>query len=66
MFQMGMIALLILQLDGDIDEDVSHRIKAGWLKWRQASDILCDFKMSLKLKSKFYKTVIRPIILYGA
>jgi hypothetical protein len=61
-----MIALLILQLDGDIDEDVSHRIKAGWLKWRQASDILCDSKMSLKLKSKFYKTVIRPIILYGA
>jgi hypothetical protein len=66
MFQMGMIALLILQLDGDIDEDVSHRIKAGWLKWRQASDILCDSKMSLKLKSKFYKTAIRPIILYGA
>jgi hypothetical protein len=60
-----MIALLILQLDGDIDENVSHRIKADWLKWRQASDILCDSKMSLKLKSKFYKTAIRLIILYG-
>jgi hypothetical protein len=23
---------LILQKDGDIDEDLSHRIKAGWLK----------------------------------
>jgi hypothetical protein len=23
----------ILQKDGDIDEDVSHKIKAGWLKW---------------------------------
>jgi hypothetical protein len=22
----------MLQKDGDIDEDVSHRIKAGWLK----------------------------------
>jgi hypothetical protein len=22
--------------DGDIDEDVKHRIKAGWMKWRQA------------------------------
>jgi hypothetical protein len=24
----------MLQRDGDIDEDVSHRIKAGWMKWR--------------------------------
>jgi hypothetical protein len=32
----------MLKKDGDIDEDVNHRIKAGWIKWRQASDILCD------------------------
>ena len=32
----------MLQMDGDIDADVSHRIKAGWIKWRQASGILCD------------------------
>jgi hypothetical protein len=24
----------MLQRDGDIDEDVSHRIKTGWMKWR--------------------------------
>ena len=23
----------MMQKDGDIDEDVSHRIKVGWLKW---------------------------------
>ena len=23
----------MLQKDGDINEDVSHRIKVGWLKW---------------------------------
>jgi hypothetical protein len=28
----------MLQKNGDIDEDVSHRIKADWLKWRQPSD----------------------------
>ena len=27
----------MLQKNGDIDEDVRHRISAGWLKWRQAS-----------------------------
>jgi hypothetical protein len=26
----------MLQRDSDIDEDVSHRIKAGWMKWHQA------------------------------
>ena len=56
----------MLQSDGEIDEDVSHRIRAGWVKWRQASCILCDRKVPQKLKGKFYRTAIRPAILYGA
>jgi hypothetical protein len=56
----------MLQKDGDIDEDVSHRIKASWLKWRQASGVLCDCRVPLKLKEKFYRTAIRPAMLYGA
>jgi hypothetical protein len=56
----------MLQKNGDIDEDVSHRIKAGWLKWRQASSVLCDPRMPIKLKGKFYRTAIRPAMLYGA
>jgi hypothetical protein len=54
----------MLQKDEDIDEDVSHRIKAGWLKWRQASVVLCDPRVSLKLKGKFYRAAIRPAMLY--
>jgi hypothetical protein len=56
----------MLQRDGDIDADVSHRIKAGWMKWRQASGILCDKRVPQKLKGKFYRTAIRPAMLYGA
>ena len=56
---------LMLQRDGDIDEDVSHRIKAGWMKWRQASGVLCDKRVPQKLKGKFYRTTIRPAMLYG-
>ncbi|PUZ50923.1 hypothetical protein GQ55_6G114100 [Panicum hallii var. hallii] len=56
----------MLQKDGDIDEDVRHRILAGWLKWRQASGILCDKKVPQRLKGKFYRTAIRPAMLYGA
>jgi hypothetical protein len=49
---------LMLQKDGDIDKDLSHRIKVGWLKWRQISDVLCNPRVPLKLKSKFYRTTI--------
>jgi hypothetical protein len=56
----------MLQKNEDIDEDVSHRIKAGWLKWRQASSVLCDRRVPLKLKGEFYRIAIRPAMLYGA
>jgi hypothetical protein len=55
----------MLQKDEDIDEDVSHEIKAGWLKWCQASGVLCDPRVPLKRKGKFYKAAIRPAMLYG-
>jgi hypothetical protein len=56
----------MLQKDEDIDEDVSHRIKVDWLNWCQASVVLCDRRVPLKLKSKFHRTAIRPAMLYGA
>ena len=56
----------MLQNDGEIDEDVRHRISSGWLKWRQASSVLCDRRVPQRLKGKFYRTTIRPAMLYGA
>jgi hypothetical protein len=56
----------MLQSDGEIDEDISQRIRAGWVKWRQASGVLCDKKVSNKLKGKFYMTAIRSAIMYDA
>jgi hypothetical protein len=55
----------MLQKNVDIDEDVSHRIKVDWLKWRQAFGVLCDPRGPLKLKCKLYRTAIRPAMLYG-
>uniref|UniRef100_A0A8I6YAQ5 Reverse transcriptase domain-containing protein n=1 Tax=Hordeum vulgare subsp. vulgare TaxID=112509 RepID=A0A8I6YAQ5_HORVV len=56
----------MLQKDGDIDEDMVHRIKAGWMKWHQASRVLCDKRVPQKLKGRFYRTAIRHAMLYGA
>ena len=55
----------IIQCDGNIDRDVTHRIQAGWLKWRSASGVLCDRTMPLHLKGRFYRTAVRPALLYG-
>jgi hypothetical protein len=56
----------MIQKDGDIDEDLSYRIKAGWLKWCQTSGVLCDPRVPLNLKGKVYRTAIRSAMLYGA
>jgi hypothetical protein len=55
----------MLQREGDTDEDVSQRIKVGWIKWRQTSRVIYDKRVPHKLKGKFYRTVITPTMLYG-
>ncbi|KAM2988729.1 hypothetical protein FF2_002788 [Malus domestica] len=55
----------ILQKNGELDEDLHHRIQARWMKWNNASSVLCDRRMLLKLKRKFYRATIRLTMLYG-
>jgi hypothetical protein len=56
----------MLQSEEEIDEDVTHRIRAGWVKWRQVFGVFYDKKVPNKLKSKFYTTAIRLAMMYGA
>ena len=56
----------IIQQNGDIDEDISHRIRVGWKKWKSASGVLCDKRVPLGLKGKVYRMVVRPVVLYGS
>ncbi|GJT64962.1 retrovirus-related pol polyprotein LINE-1 [Tanacetum coccineum] len=56
----------VLHRSGRIDDDVAHRIRAGWMKWRAASGVLCDRRIPLKIKGKFYRAAIRPAMLYGS
>ena len=54
----------MLHKEGGVNEDVTHCIKAGWLKWRVASGNLCDQKVPLRVKGKFYMVSIRIALLY--
>ena len=42
------------------------KLKAAWQKWRVLAGVLCDAKMQKYLKGKVYKTMIRPVLMYGA
>lgn len=56
----------VLENDGTIDADVTHRKNTGWLRWRELTGVLCDTRMPVRVKGKVYKTAIRPAITYGA
>lgn len=45
----------LFQENGEIGDDVTHCIGAGWSKWRLASRVMCDKKVSLKFKGKLYR-----------
>ena len=52
--------------DGDTTFEARRRANATWMKWRQTTGVMCDRKIPTRLKSKVYRTVIRPVALYGA
>ena len=54
-----------LQNTGGIDLEVHARISATWMRWKEVTGVLCDRKMPTRLKSKIYRTVVRPVALYG-
>nr|XP_043639715.1 uncharacterized protein LOC122610824 [Erigeron canadensis] len=36
------------------------------MKWRATTGVVCDKRIPLKLKGKFYRVAIRPAMLYGS
>ena len=54
-----------LSSDGRCKEEMRRRIQAGWMCWKKVSMVLCDKKLSAKVKGKMYKSVVRPAIFYG-
>ena len=55
-----------LAKDGELDEEVTHRVQSMWNNWKRVSGVLCDRIMNVKIKGKVYRTVVRSVLMYGA
>ncbi|KAK3567244.1 hypothetical protein QTP86_015085 [Hemibagrus guttatus] len=54
-----------VQNNGECGKEVKKRVQAGWNGWRKVSGVLCDRKISARIKGKVCRTVVRPAMLYG-
>ncbi|KAK3520871.1 hypothetical protein QTP70_035024 [Hemibagrus guttatus] len=54
-----------VQSNGECGKEVKKRVQAGWNGWRKVWGVLCERKISVRIKGKVYRTVVRPAMLYG-
>ena len=40
--------------DGSLDGEISHRIQSGWKNWKRTTGVLCDRKISARVKGKVF------------
>ena len=55
----------VIDGSGGCGMDVDGRIKVAWSRW-DLSGVINDKKVPMKLKSKLYKTVVRPAMVDGS
>ncbi|KAK3519801.1 hypothetical protein QTP70_006182 [Hemibagrus guttatus] len=52
-----------VQSNGECGKEVKKRVQAGWNGWRKVSGVLCERKISARIKGKVYRTVVRAAML---
>ena len=51
---------------GTLNSKTADRIQSGWRNWKNTSGVVCDKRISARMKGKKYSTVVRPAMMYGA
>ena len=52
--------------NGDLDTEMTHRLQSGWKNWKRISGILCDRRISFRVKGKICNRVVRLAMVYSA
>ena len=55
----------IIETQGGCSEEIRARVQKAWAKWRDVIRVVCDKRLLRKIKSKVYRSTIRPVLLYG-
>ena len=53
-----------MQESGGCERDVKKRVQAGWNGRRKVSGVICDRRLSGRVKGKVYNSVVRPAMVY--
>jgi len=56
----------VIHTQGGSEEGIKARIAAACKKWQELTEVLCDRRMPIALKGKVYRTMIRPVLIYGS
>ena len=52
--------------NGYLDAKMTHIIQPGRKNWKRESWVLCDRRISLRVKGKMYKTIVKSTMVYAA
>ena len=53
-----------MQSNGKCNYEIKMRVQTAWYGWTRETDVICDRKLSAGIKSKLYKVLVRPAMIY--
>ena len=54
-----------VQESGSCEREIKRRVQARWNEWKKVSGVICDRRLSARVKGKVYSLVVRPAMMYG-
>ena len=54
-----------VQESGSCEKKVKKRVQPGWNEWRRVSGVICEKRLSARVKGKVYSLVVRLAMVYG-
>ena len=55
-----------LKTSGGCQADIIARMRIGWIKFRECSELLLGKRFLLKIKARVYQSYVRSAMLYGS